>query len=703
VDAGVCLHPSTDNPSDFYVAVPAFPADCAGDTANAPDGTWYLHIRARNGAGLWSAPVHVRHRFDRTAPIGPSSPTATCSAEGTTSTGPTLTMGWGPGSDATSGLRGYSWAWNSTAATPADTTFTEGDPAATSTTSAPLADGTWYFHLRALDNATDRDGASNASPDTTYGPVTVTDGAITARPGTDFTALWADRFTDTAFNDTWLATTAITQSILDEGFHSLAPDIQAGLIACLADELAEHPDLAGQPTQDIVTTLAGYVFDKTQILEPLTAHNVAATRGDTTATVTWDAPLLALNGITTYTVTAYQAADNAPVATATTTAPTTTATVTGLRNGTPVYFRVQATYIVLTGPSSLASNTVTPAGPPFAPEAVTATRGDTQATVTWAPPTEHPDGTPGNNGEPITTYTVTATPGGATTTVDGTTTTATITGLRNGTSYTFTATATNVVGTGPASTPSNAITPAGVPFAPENVSAIAGDQVATVTWDPPAPRADGTPGDNGDPISTYTVTASPGGSSTTVGGGTTSTDVTGLDNGSAYTFTVTATTTVGTGAASAASNVVRPAGAPSTPTNVVAYPRDGMVVVGWSPSSSNGAPVTYRVEASPGGAVEFSPGTTVLFDGLTNGTSYTFIVRAQNSAGQSAYSDPSAAVTPVAVTAPPPPSTSTCQTNPLPDPPRRGTLCGWEPPPPDRSSVLARLRSSPNGLLHRVR
>ena len=57
------------------------------------------------------------------------------------------------------------------------------------------------------------------------------------------------------------------------------------------------------------------------------------------------------------------------------------------------------------------------------------------------------------------TFTVTASPGGAT--VKGVTSPITITGLVNWTSYTFTVRATNPEGTGPASPPSNAVTPTG--------------------------------------------------------------------------------------------------------------------------------------------------------------------------------------------------------------------------------------------------
>ena len=62
-----------------------------------------------------------------------------------------------------------------------------------------------------------------------------------------------------------------------------------------------------------------------------------------------------------------------------------------------------------------------------------------------------------NGGSPITTYTATANPGGLTAT--GTASPLTVTGLTNGTSYTFTVTATNAIGASLPSFPSNSITP----------------------------------------------------------------------------------------------------------------------------------------------------------------------------------------------------------------------------------------------------
>ncbi|NCB41945.1 MAG: hypothetical protein EOM59_04935 [Clostridia bacterium] len=88
---------------------------------------------------------------------------------------------------------------------------------------------------------------------------------------------------------------------------------------------------------------------------------------------------------------------------------------------------------------------------PGAPTIGTATRGDSQASVTFTAPVS-------NGGTAITGYTVTSSPGGLTGV--GAASPITVTGLTNGTPYTFTVTATNSAGTGAASAASNSITPA---------------------------------------------------------------------------------------------------------------------------------------------------------------------------------------------------------------------------------------------------
>ena len=121
-----------------------------------------------------------------------------------------------------------------------------------------------------------------------------------------------------------------------------------------------------------------------------------------------------------------------------------------------------------------------------------------------------------------------------------------MTGLTNGTTYTFTVSATNAVGTGPASTPSNSVTPSAptVPGQPSGVSATAGNGSATVSWT--------APNNGGSAITSYTVTPYIGSAAqtpVTVSGSppATSTTVTGLTNGTTYTFTVSATNAIGLG------------------------------------------------------------------------------------------------------------------------------------------------------------
>lgn len=354
--------------------------------------------------------------------------------------------------------------------------------------------------------------------------------------------------------------------------------------------------------------------------------NVVATRGDTMATVTWSAPSLSVPLLTSYTVHTYRASDNVklfatPVGTA------TSATVTGLKNGTAYYFRITAINIVLPSPESSSSNTVTPAGVPFAPTGVIATRGDSSATVTWLPPATRTDGTPGDNGAAISGYTVTASPGGAVAT--STSTTAQLTGLSNGANYTFAVRATNAVGAGPDSPPSNVVVPAGRPLPPSDVTAEVGNRRALVTW--LAPNA------NGSPITGYVVTAFPGGASAS--SSSTSATVFGLTAGTSYTFSVVATNSIGSSPSSEPSSSVIPYGPPTPPTNVAATATGTQATVSWTPSSPNGSPVSsYTVTAAPGEATSTVTGSPATIMGLAPGTSYSFTVVATNAYGSSAPS-----------------------------------------------------------------
>ncbi|MFB2687161.1 DUF4347 domain-containing protein, partial [Shewanella mangrovisoli] len=91
---------------------------------------------------------------------------------------------------------------------------------------------------------------------------------------------------------------------------------------------------------------------------------------------------------------------------------------------------------------------------PGAPTIGTATAGNSQATVSFSAPTF-------TGGDAITGYSLVSTPDGIT--ASGTASPITITGLTNGVSYSFTVAAINSVGTGSASTASNAVKPNGVP------------------------------------------------------------------------------------------------------------------------------------------------------------------------------------------------------------------------------------------------
>jgi hypothetical protein len=302
----------------------------------------------------------------------------------------------------------------------------------------------------------------------------------------------------------------------------------------------------------------------------------------------------------------------------------------------------------------------TPPTAPSAPSNVTATAGNGSATVSWT--------APDNGGSIITSYTVTpyaGTTAGTPVTVANQSPNAstTITGLTSGTTYTFTVSATNSVGTSAPSAASNSVTPQAqaAPSAPTGVSAVAGNGSATVSWTAPS--------NGGSTITSYTITPYTTGEGSTaltpvtITGAPPATTATvpGLTNGTAYQFSVSATNAIGTGPASAQTAQVTPAGPPLAPTGVTATAGPASANVSWTAPDPQGGPITsYTVTPYVGSTAQVPqtisgspPGTTALMAGLTDGTSYTFVVTATNALGTSVSSAPSAAVTPADVPAPP--------------------------------------------------
>jgi len=193
-----------------------------------------------------------------------------------------------------------------------------------------------------------------------------------------------------------------------------------------------------------------------------------------------------------------------------------------------------------------------------------------------------------------------------------------------------------------------------VPGEPSSVVASAGDARATLAWTAPS-------NNGGAAITNYTVQYSSNSGTTWTtfarsASAVASATVTGLTNGTSYTFRVAAVNDAGTGAYSSASSAVTPVAAatvPGVPTFLRVSVGNQQINMSWTaPSNDGGSAITnYLVEYEIAStwttfSRPASTATSATVTGLTNGNAYRVRVSAINSVGTGPASEISNYTTP---------------------------------------------------------
>ncbi len=347
---------------------------------------------------------------------------------------------------------------------------------------------------------------------------------------------------------------------------------------------------------------------------PAAPAAVRAKGGDAKATVSWDAVDEAVR---------YQLRRDGIVIEQVD-APTTGHVDTGLENGVAVTYSV--TSVDAYGQKSAASPnaTVTPVPPsPGSPTGLAAQAGDTVVTLTWSPVTGANRYAIDRNGVEVARVTSTAWSD---------------TAVANGTTYFYTVRSLDRFGqaSDPSATVSARPLPP-IPDVPDNVTATPGDTRVTVAWSGAARAAAYEVRRGATLIKTITAPA------------LTYTE-TGLPNGTAVTYTVTAVDNYQQRSAASAAATATPLPAPPADvTGLTGTAHDGRVALVWQPAARATRYEVFRNNTKVATTAEPSWSD----NGVVNGTTYSYYVRAADDFNQYSAASVTVLVRPV----PPVPST----------------------------------------------
>ncbi len=327
--------------------------------------------------------------------------------------------------------------------------------------------------------------------------------------------------------------------------------------------------------------------------EPSAPRNVVGVPRNASVQLSWDPPQDTGGGpVQTYRISEYrvpgESFPEAPVET-TVDGGVTALTLSGLTNGRPYRFTLQAVNDRGPGAVSGPSAAVTPLDVPDRPSNVGAQRGaGGVATVTWDPPN------PDESRAAVTGYEVTASPGGSVRTVPAGTEAVEFDSLQVGTSYTFRVRANSEVGFGAESQPSPPLAIADPPSAPRNLVAGPGSSPGSAALEWEQPDEDG-----GVPIASYEACLV-GGGCQRIGASRTDASFPNVASKTPLTFEVTARNEAGLD--SPVATTTRPVILDEPPTvDFTKVPDEG---------SFTGPNVVVEFEASPGEAT-----TQCLIDG----------------------------------------------------------------------------------------